>query len=73
VDNKPVKSEPQKTSTPQSKSFLPPGVASQVLATQTVQQVIHHRGPIPDPETLKKYNEVLPGAADRIFAMAEKD
>jgi len=30
-----------------------------------------HSGPIPDPMTLKGYNDVCPGAADRIIAMAE--
>ena len=30
-------------------------------------------GPLPSPEDLKKYNEVLPGAADRIVALAEKE
>ncbi len=29
-------------------------------------------GPLPPPEILVKYNEVLPGAAERIVAMAEK-
>jgi uncharacterized membrane protein len=28
-------------------------------------------GPLPPPEALEKYNHVLPGAADRIIAMAE--
>ena len=29
-------------------------------------------GPIPSPETLAKYNEIIPNAAERILAMAEK-
>ncbi len=29
-------------------------------------------GPMPPPELLQKYNEVVPGAAERILAMAEK-
>jgi uncharacterized membrane protein len=29
-------------------------------------------GPLPPPEQLAKYNHVLPGAADRIIAMAER-
>ncbi|MBW4039310.1 MAG: DUF2335 domain-containing protein [Acidobacteria bacterium] len=28
-------------------------------------------GPLPPPETLSRYNDVLPGAAERILAMAE--
>lgn len=31
-----------------------------------------HAGPLPHPDTLKKYNDILPDAADRIFKMAEK-
>ena len=30
-------------------------------------------GPLPPPDDLKKYNEILPGAADRIMTMAEKE
>jgi uncharacterized membrane protein len=29
-------------------------------------------GPLPDPNILKEYNEILPDAAERIFKMAEK-
>ena len=29
-------------------------------------------GPLPPPELLERYNQVLPGAAERIIAMAEK-
>lgn len=29
-------------------------------------------GPLPPPEALDKYNQALPGAAERILAMAEK-
>ena len=31
----------------------------------------HFSGPLPPPEILQKYNEILPGAADRIIRMAE--
>jgi uncharacterized membrane protein len=31
-----------------------------------------HSGPIPDPETLARYNEIIPNGAERILAMAEK-
>lgn len=30
-----------------------------------------YAGPLPDPETFKKYEKVCPGAADRIITMAE--
>jgi len=29
-------------------------------------------GPLPAPEALERYNQILPGAADRILAMAER-
>lgn len=32
----------------------------------------HYRGPLPPPEILQKYDTVLPGAAERIIAMAER-
>ncbi len=31
-----------------------------------------HSGPIPDPYTLQKYENISPGSADRIITMAEK-
>jgi uncharacterized membrane protein len=36
----------------------------------TIQKV--HIGPLPDPETLKEYSEIIPNGAERIMAMAEK-
>ena len=30
-------------------------------------------GPLPPPELLKQYDEVVPGAADRIISMAEAE
>lgn len=42
----------------------------------TVQQTVHHEsrsGPLPDPDTLKEYELILPKAADRIFTLAERD
>jgi uncharacterized membrane protein len=32
-----------------------------------------HAGPLPPPETVERYELVLPGAFDRILTMAEKD
>lgn len=36
------------------------------------QQNVVIPGPIPSAEALNKYNQVLPGAADRILSMAER-
>lgn len=32
----------------------------------------YHKGPLPPAETLAKYNDVIPGAAERIITMAEQ-
>lgn len=43
--------------------------------TKVTQQITHaelHSGPLPSADMLRKYNEVLPGAAERIFNMAER-
>jgi uncharacterized membrane protein len=46
---------------------------------QTHQQVksvqakaVSFSGPLPPPEVLQNYNQITPGAADRIISMAEK-
>jgi len=35
-------------------------------------QVTHRSGPLPDPQTLAEYDRVVPGAAERILVMAER-
>lgn len=32
-----------------------------------------HQGPLPSPESLFRYEQICPGAADRIIEMAEKE
>lgn len=39
--------------------------------TLQVKQTIHS-GPIPDAETLRQYNDIIPDGANRIMIMAEK-
>ena len=34
---------------------------------------IEWHGPLPTPDTLIKYDEIVPGAAERILSMAEKE
>jgi uncharacterized membrane protein len=36
-----------------------------------IQTALRYSGPLPPPEALERYNQVLPGAAERIIAMAE--
>jgi len=45
---------------------------------QQLQQIEHHvrkihQGPLPAPEDLQRYNDLLPGAAERIIKMAEAE
>lgn len=51
-------------------------LAKALFAVQTsysvsIQQETHHSGPLPAPETLAQYNEIIPNGAERIMAMAE--
>lgn len=39
---------------------------------QHVQLQQHYSGPLPQPEALAKYDQIVPGAAERIIKMAEK-
>jgi len=48
---------------------LPKGIIDQQVLMQTL---MYHSGPLPSPEVFGKYDEILPGAADRILKMTEK-
>ncbi|MBI1739603.1 MAG: DUF2335 domain-containing protein [Acidobacteriales bacterium] len=39
---------------------------------RTAVEVSRFSGPLPHPEDLAKYEQVLPGSADRIIRMAER-
>ena len=43
----------------------------QVLYTQETFSA--HIGPLPNPETFRQYNEICPGAADRLLALVENE
>jgi uncharacterized membrane protein len=47
--------------------------AQKKSAELTLQHSQSFSGPIPDPESLAKYNTVMPGLAERIIAMAENE
>jgi uncharacterized membrane protein len=54
-----------------SKQIAPPH-AKQYAAHSTAQATIQaHAGPLPNPETLAQYNDIIPDGADRIMKMAE--
>ena len=43
-----------------------------INSNQIVAQHIHYSGPLPPSKEFENYNRVLPGAAERILVMAEK-
>ncbi len=56
-------------------NFPPPGEESRKLHNISSQQQVTTRisvGPLPPPEILREYNEIVPGLADRIVAQAER-
>lgn len=42
-----------------------------IAAHQEVSVTTEFHGPIPDPLTMERYNQIMPGAAERILKMAE--
>jgi uncharacterized membrane protein len=66
-----------------SKSIKKPNEKAEILKEQdralvkkeVIQEVRQQlfSGPIPSPEALERYEQICPGAADRIISMAEKE
>ncbi|MEX6093714.1 DUF2335 domain-containing protein [Morganella morganii] len=53
-----------------------PQVLKRILENPKIISVMkqeYHRGPLPSPRQMKQYNDVLPGAAERIFQLTEKE
>lgn len=46
---------------------------NQQIESHQVTQVHAWQGPLPAPEDLKRYDIIVPGAADRILSMAEEE
>ena len=42
-------------------------------SVQLRHEEVMYSGPVPPPEVIQRMERILPGAADRIFTMAEKD
>jgi uncharacterized membrane protein len=51
---------------------IKPEKRKEILQTFTKFTIKHHSGPLPEPDTLIKYNSVIPDGANRIMIMAEK-
>lgn len=49
---------------------LPPNTPAEVRA---IVRRAFHSGPVPSPESLQRYEEVLPGLANRLVKMAENE
>lgn len=49
------------------------GENKQSTETHQVSQMEAWHGPLPPPESLKQYDIIVPGAAERILSMAEKE
>lgn len=53
---------------------MPPRNTNHAEHLQQIQvQQEHYSGPLPQPEALAKYDQIVPGAAERILRMAEKE
>jgi uncharacterized membrane protein len=46
---------------------------SSAVISATRTEVRQHIGPLPAPDDLARYNEIVPGVAERIVTMAEND
>lgn len=47
-------------------------VSQEFVSIKSIERRQEYSGPIPPPEVFRGYEEVLPGSADRILKMAEK-
>lgn len=51
---------------------IPQDKRAKIIRSVAITMKKSHSGPLPDPETLDSYNEIIPNGAERIMAMAEK-
>lgn len=52
---------------------LPKEKQEQIRSIIAIKQEVAYSGPIPPPEHFAQYESVLPGASERILAMAERE
>lgn len=57
------------------KPYLRPGKDLEQALTEVSAIIVseRHSGPLPSPRSFGQYEDILPGAADRILSMAEKE
>lgn len=58
---------------PQIKQLLEENPAQLSKVLTIASRIQHYQGPVPPPDILKGYEEILPGAAERMLSMAEKE
>lgn len=75
-DSTEMEQAPDNSPTP----VVPPDIqrGEHLLPEESIEAVIsrvieHHSGPLPPPETLRQYDEIVPDGAERIMVMAEKE
>ncbi|EFP0252342.1 DUF2335 domain-containing protein [Salmonella enterica] len=77
ADNKStsLKNTDNKTDDLVAKVIENPEVLSRVLDTPKAQAIVlkHFQGPVPPPAMLKEYNDVIPGLANRLVELTEKE
>lgn len=56
-----------------TKAEVAQNAAQQDESVQIIQQLRHFAGPLPSPENLLNYDKIIPGTANRIIEMAEKN
>jgi len=70
------KNQPERAALSQAKKDLqenaPSAIPKTLLAEITQQVTTEYSGPIPPPELLSRYNDIIPDGANRIMVMAEK-
>ncbi|AUG99757.1 DUF2335 domain-containing protein [Prodigiosinella confusarubida] len=62
---------------PELKGKIPPEIVERLSRNQVMisrfSSTERFEGPFPHPQTLEQYNKVLPGAAERVFALTERE
>lgn len=64
---------PRRTASLVASSRPPARQGQPAQQVQRSQSLTVRQGPLPTPEELFQYNHLIPGAADRIIAMAERE
>ena len=58
---------------PHNQRGVRPTQDQQQVSTRVEVKQVQWAGPLPHPNDLARFNEIIPGGADRIVAMAEKE